>query len=252
MIEPEQSTQKEYFAPTPALGYGNFQATTVPTVTDDEKHGYSINSVWYKITVPFQFWVCVDNTTGAAVWREIPLAGFRSTRSIFDRYVDATTTGTSRQTLYSDSIPTYVLYPEAGDKVFFRYAGRFAANANAGKYVTLVIAGQDINSSEQSSNDGSWEMDGFIIRVSSSVLRFEAEFTTTGQTPDLLAGEITGLDLNSDPVPFLLDARSAVSAGDVTAKMGTAWFMPAAPVSTYNVLYLGDNVTFGGDQVIYS
>lgn len=231
MIESEATSQKLYAEPSPAFGYGDFQSLVAPTVDDDEIHNFSVNSFWYKFSVPYQLWICTDNTTGAAVWKEIPLSASRSMRALFDRYADATTTGTTQETLYSDEVAAFVLYPEAGDKIFFRYAGKYAANANDNKYLYLTVAGGGVaESGGQAINGEKWEIDGFIIRVSSSVLRYEAEFTATGVTPVLREGEITGLDLNSDPIPFLLDARTIDGAGDVTATMGTAWFMPAAPV----------------------
>lgn len=45
----------------------NFAATTDPGSTDDKTSGYSVGSHWVNNITRFVF-VCVDNTTGAAVW----------------------------------------------------------------------------------------------------------------------------------------------------------------------------------------
>lgn len=255
MIESEACGQHTYEEPRPAFGYGSFGSADLPTVNDDEAHGYSVNSFWFKASIPKRLFICVSNITGFAVWQEIPLSDSLVTRPIFDRYANATTTGTVRETLYTDEVPMFVLYPNNGEKVFFRYAGKYAANANANKYLFLTVAGADVaESGGQAINGEKWEIDGFIIRVSSSVLRYEAEFTTTGVTPVLREGEITGLDLDSDPIEFLLDARTVEAAGDITATLGAAWFMPAAPVVdvTDNILFLTDSVLFGGDAIAFN
>ena len=45
----------------------NLTATVAPTVTDDAAHGYAVDSRWID-TVAKKAYVCVDATTGAAVW----------------------------------------------------------------------------------------------------------------------------------------------------------------------------------------
>ncbi|MGZ3931021.1 MAG: hypothetical protein ACXVP0_06535 [Bacteroidia bacterium] len=48
----------------------NFSATVDPAVTDDNTAGYSAGSEWVN-TVNKKAFVCLDATTGAAVWKEI-------------------------------------------------------------------------------------------------------------------------------------------------------------------------------------
>ena len=48
----------------------NFGATTSPTTTDDDSAGYSIGSVWVD-TSGQQAYICIDATTGSAVWKQI-------------------------------------------------------------------------------------------------------------------------------------------------------------------------------------
>lgn len=45
----------------------NYGATTAPAVGDDAADGYRVGSVWVDVTAD-AFYVCVDNTNGAAVW----------------------------------------------------------------------------------------------------------------------------------------------------------------------------------------
>jgi hypothetical protein len=44
-------------------------ATAAPAVTDDGEHGYQIGSRWYDLTNDAEY-VCLDTTTGAAVWKK--------------------------------------------------------------------------------------------------------------------------------------------------------------------------------------
>ena len=46
----------------------NFTATAFPQTTDDETEGYSAGSVWFYDNI---FYVCLDPSTGAAVWQQI-------------------------------------------------------------------------------------------------------------------------------------------------------------------------------------
>lgn len=48
----------------------NFSATTAPTVNDDNTQNYEIGSVWVN-TLTDVYYVCVDATTGAAVWLDL-------------------------------------------------------------------------------------------------------------------------------------------------------------------------------------
>lgn len=48
----------------------NFSATTSPTSGDDTNDGYSKGSLWFNTTAGSWF-ICVDNSSGAAVWERI-------------------------------------------------------------------------------------------------------------------------------------------------------------------------------------
>ena len=51
-------------------GKNNLAATTNPTTTDDAGDGYAPGSMWENTTTGRVF-ICVGNTTNAAVWREL-------------------------------------------------------------------------------------------------------------------------------------------------------------------------------------
>jgi hypothetical protein len=48
----------------------NYIATTDPAVTDDDADGYTVGSSWLNTTTR-HLWVCMDASTGAAVWDDI-------------------------------------------------------------------------------------------------------------------------------------------------------------------------------------
>lgn len=54
----------------------NWAATTNPGTSNDSSQGYAVGSRWVN-TVQRREWVCVDNSSGAAVWREITIAPTR-------------------------------------------------------------------------------------------------------------------------------------------------------------------------------
>lgn len=56
------------------LQFSKFDGTAAPGVTDDDAAGYVAGSLWADRT-NHKIYVCKDNSTGAAVWSEIPGAG---------------------------------------------------------------------------------------------------------------------------------------------------------------------------------
>lgn len=57
-----------------SLPLHKLDGTAAPAVTDDDAAGYVGGSMWIDRTND-KAYVCVDNTTGAAIWREYPGAG---------------------------------------------------------------------------------------------------------------------------------------------------------------------------------
>jgi hypothetical protein len=52
----------------------NLSATTTPNADDDTSEGYAVGSRWIDVTADKEY-VCVDDTNGAAVWKETTLLG---------------------------------------------------------------------------------------------------------------------------------------------------------------------------------
>lgn len=60
---------------TPGRRKNNFAASSAPAVTDDTDADYEVGSVWVDTTADVAY-ICVDSTSGAAVWDELgPGAG---------------------------------------------------------------------------------------------------------------------------------------------------------------------------------
>jgi hypothetical protein len=68
MLEPTSPSLTQPATP-PGFAYANY-TNNVPTADDDETLGYSKNSLWYDTDLE-NLYLCVDATTGAAVWKII-------------------------------------------------------------------------------------------------------------------------------------------------------------------------------------
>jgi len=67
----------------------NMAAAAAPVVGDDDADGYDVGSVWYDTTADIAY-ICLDNATGAAVWRIL------ATRQILENYQGAAANATLR------------------------------------------------------------------------------------------------------------------------------------------------------------
>ena len=184
---------------------------------------------------------------------EPDLANYAQTiRPLFDQYADATTSGTTEEELYSNSITAATLSTN-GDKLSIEYAGIFAANGNSKVLRAEIFAAEVVNETF-SDNDVDWEIELTIIRVSNTVVRTQSTVTVDGVTCKVLYNEITALNLTTTDYDCTLFGRTPTQAGDLTAKMGYGLFIPAAPVVdvTDNLLFIGDSVLFGGDALAFN
>lgn len=139
----------------------NDNATTAPTVTDDETKGYSSGSTWVNQTTDLSY-ICSDNTAGAAVWTNITAGGGGAavwggiTGTITDqtdlnaslatkmpralsRFPDSTTTGTNAAVTVSAST-NYVALSNAG-------LVSVAFLSNAGVADGTVVTLENVNTS---------------------------------------------------------------------------------------------------------
>jgi hypothetical protein len=66
--------QEDMSTTIPCSKKANYVAVAAPGVTDDSDAGYAIGSDWFDITAD-KAYVCLDNTNGAAVWKETTQAG---------------------------------------------------------------------------------------------------------------------------------------------------------------------------------
>ena len=65
----------------------NLDATSDPTVNDDGTAGYCEGSHWINVTTDVAF-ICLDNATGAAVWKEISQEPFAN-QEIWEHFLDS-------------------------------------------------------------------------------------------------------------------------------------------------------------------
>lgn len=146
---------------------------------------------------------------------------------LFQHFTDATTSGTTQQNLYTFTLPAGSL-TQNGDTIKCEYGGIFTANTNTKrifpKFAGVVLATGQVAAAGATD----WTVDFYLIRVSNTVVRYVVEFTSTGETPTIESGELTGLNLTTTAYNIDLDGRTVTSAGELTAQSGKAIFHPAA------------------------
>jgi hypothetical protein len=140
-------------------------------------------------------------------------------RLLFEHLDTATTTQTSAQILYSDTIDAGTLSID-GDVIESEYCGTFAANGNS-KAVILEVAGQEVANISVTENNEAWSIEAEIMRVSNTSLKVSAtlSYGTAGNV-SVINSTLTGLDLTSTDYDIILSARTPTSVGDLTASFG--------------------------------
>lgn len=167
--------------------------------------------------------------------------------SLFDRYADATTTGLTVEPLYTNIVPAGML-ANAGDKILFKYAGKYAANINS-KRIFVKFAGINIADSKTQPADAvKWQIDGSIIRVDADSVRYESEWAAD-IAPIIQEGQIDLLDLALDDFDLQLLATTPIAAGDATVTVGYAYFVPAAIVEPAYLAFLNETLVFDGSAL---
>ncbi len=78
----------------------NIAATTAPVVGDDDADGYAIGSKWFDTTNDVSY-VCLDASTGAAVWESTSVQAASTTVAGISEYATVTETNTGTSTTRS-------------------------------------------------------------------------------------------------------------------------------------------------------
>lgn len=143
--------------------------------------------------------------------------------TLFDFFADATTTGTVEQDLYSAPIPAAVLATN-GDKLFAGYAGVTEDGTN-NKTIKIYFAGSLIAQLTTTLNGGNWAFQVRIIRTSATSVKtiVTGTYGTEGYVNN---GEISAILANANILK--ITGLTATLAGDITAKMGSVEWKPAA------------------------
>lgn len=137
----------------------------------------------------------------------------------------------------ADSLYAYTVAPSFlannGDKVSFTYAGFFAPAGATARIVGVAVNGTNMAGlSNGVTLGGKWKIQGTIIRVSNTVIRYVADisFDNSGVGANLTLmsnDEITGQNLSAN------GARIALTVGspntNVTAILGSITYISAAP-----------------------
>ena len=86
--------------------YNNFSGNAFsPTVNDDITKGFQKGSIYTQLSGTVgDIWVCADNTTGAAVWRDV---GQKT--SVLKGYAQYSLTGSNYQTTFLNTLDRYTL-----------------------------------------------------------------------------------------------------------------------------------------------
>ncbi len=154
--------------------------------------------------------------------------------AIFDHHADVGNVGTGEDDLYSDTVIAGQLATN-DDKIFAEYGGVVVSSATATREIKAYFGGTmifDTGVLTFASLSAAWTLKILIIRVSSSVVRYECTFATEGTTLGdyTSAGEVTGLTLSSTNVLKITGeaASTGAATNDIVAKLGTVWYMPYA------------------------
>lgn len=156
---------------------------------------------------------------------------------IFDHWTDATTTGTSEETLYTDRIDAGQLSVN-GDKVVAEYTAQ--QNTLDDHYCgyfagTRFFYSKDIGNVPNTSADA--ELRFVLMRDANDVVKIKTVLSITdaaGNTaglPWVKYSEVSGIDLDATSYDLEFKAESGY-AGSVTAKMAHGLFIPAASTNT--------------------
>jgi len=208
-----------------------FDATTAPTVNNDTTEGYSVGSRWADVTND-NLYVCLDATTGAAVWKETTGGGgdtlpIPDTTPIVKGSDDATkqvrieadglTTGTTRVITMPDKDITP---DDSGDtRPPSNHASNHtdgtddiqsATNAQKGLATASQITELESNTDAKNYANSPMIVSGGKVTTGSDAGTFKVEaLTALLRTTDSLTGELKKVPKNSED-------NIAITAADTT------------------------------------
>lgn len=142
-----------------------------------------------------------------------------------DWYTDASNIGSSGTDLYTFNVPANTLTAD-GQKIAFSFGGIVANNSNS-KTLTIGFGNSSFSPAASTQFGGSWYISGFLIRTSSTTYRIV--FNIGNRDFWGANASSSGTVTNYTSVNTFALSATGVATDDITAKLGTLQFLPAAP-----------------------
>lgn len=153
--------------------------------------------------------------------------------AIYDHFTD-TTVGGAEADIYTDTTPANI-FATNGDKIIASYNGNFVTVGTELTELKAYFAGTAIWDSTgvaPSTGTTSWRVYVELIRVSSTVVRYNVSLNTSGASGFVYdtSGELTGLTLSGTNILKLTGQSSGVGSGsgDIVGKAAYVTWLPAA------------------------
>lgn len=153
----------------------------------------------------------------------------RFPHTLFDHFADVGSATTTETTLETDTIAAAQLSVN-GQSIEFAYSGKYASAVT--KDIRLKFAGTTLlDTGALTITTGSWGVKGVIQRVSATVIRWEATYTSDSSTAAdrsvFKQGEVTGLTLaNTAVIAVTGQAGTGGANNDIVAQRGKVKFAP--------------------------
>ncbi len=154
--------------------------------------------------------------------------------TIFDAFADAGNTTTTETDLHTYTTPASILDANGG-KIKAEYGGIFVSSGTATRQLKVYFAGTAIFDSGalSISTSASWNIKVFLVRVSSTVVRYTICLNTQGAAlaAYTATGELTGLTLTNTNIIKVTGQAGGVGAAtnDIVLKLATGdWQAVAA------------------------
>lgn len=210
-----------------SAGKNNFSATSTPVVGDDSADGYAVGSMWTNTSTD-RVYICTDNSSGAAVWRElVQVTSGNAILPVANDTIDLGSNGARFQDIF--------------------LSGGISASGNAAVGGTLTLTGTTaLNSTLTVTGvtalNGGLTMDSnkFTVANTSGDVATAGTLTVTGATA--LNG---GLTMDSDKFTVANTSGNVATAGTL-AVTGTSAF---TGVVTANAGVVVDNITIDGTEI---